>query len=77
MKDLNNQITRQVEEWQEELNEPISLLFDKQASSYDQQWSKMAPINDALHLLMSTALSELPPQANILCVGAGTGAEIL
>lgn len=55
----------------------ITALFDKQAASYDQQWSKMAPINDALHLLTHTVLSELPPQANILCVGAGTGAEIL
>ena len=55
----------------------ITALFDKQASSYDQQWSKMAPINNALHLLTSAVLSELPPQAHILCVGAGTGAEIL
>jgi len=57
--------------------EEITALFDKQASSYDQQWSKMAPINDALHLLTSAVLSELPPKANILCVGAGTGTEIL
>ena len=57
--------------------EAITALFDKQASSYEQQWRKMAPINDALHLLMSTVLSELPLKANILCVGAGTGAEIL
>lgn len=57
--------------------EEITALFDQQASSYDQQWRKMAPINDALHLLTSTVLAELPPQANILCVGVGTGAEIL
>lgn len=57
--------------------EEITALFDKQASSYDQQWSKLAPINDALHLLTSAVLSDLPPQAHILCVGAGTGAEIL
>ena len=57
--------------------EEIIAIFDKQASSYDQQWSKMSPINSALHLLMSAVLSELPPTANILCVGAGTGAEIL
>ncbi len=57
--------------------EEITALFDQQASSYDQQWRKMAPINDALHLLTSTVLAELPPQAHILCVGAGTGAEIL
>ena len=57
--------------------EEITALFDKQASSYDQQWSKMAPINDALHLLTSSVLAELPAQAKLLCVGAGTGAEIL
>ena len=34
-------------------------------------------IKDALHLLTGTVLSELPPKAKILCVGAGTGAEIL
>jgi tRNA (cmo5U34)-methyltransferase len=57
--------------------EAITALFDKQASSYDQQWRTMAPINEALHLLTSAVLSELAPKANILCVGAGTGAEIL
>ncbi len=57
--------------------EEITALFDKQASSYDQQWRKLAPINGALHLLTSTVLAELSPQANILCLGAGTGAEIL
>jgi tRNA (cmo5U34)-methyltransferase len=46
--------------------EAITALFDTQASSYDQQWSNMAPINDALHLLTRTVLSELPPTANIL-----------
>ena len=57
--------------------EAITALFDQQAASYDQQWRKLAPINDALHLLTRTVLAELPPQAHILCVGSGTGAEIL
>lgn len=57
--------------------EAITALFDKQASSYDQQWGKLAPIHNALHMLTSTLLSDLPAQANILCVGPGTGAEIL
>ena len=50
--------------------EEVTAIFDKQTSSYDQQWSKMAPINGALHLLTSAVLSELPPEANILCVEA-------
>lgn len=57
--------------------EEITAIFDQQASSYDQQWSKLASINDALHLLTSAVLSELPPTANILCIGSGTGTEIL
>jgi tRNA (cmo5U34)-methyltransferase len=57
--------------------EQIVAIFDQQAASYDQQWSKMSPINGALHLLTSAVLADLPPTAWILCVGAGTGAEIL
>lgn len=55
----------------------IQALFDQQAESYDQQWSGMAPIREALHFVVEAAFSPLPPDARILCVGAGTGAEIL
>jgi len=55
-----------------------SIVFDKNlASSYDKQFEKIAPIRDALHLLMRMALSELPADARILCVGVGTGAELI
>lgn len=56
--------------------EEITALFDHQAASYDQQWSRLAPINNALHLLTCAVLSELPANSKILCVGSGTGAEI-
>jgi tRNA (cmo5U34)-methyltransferase len=59
------------------LQEEVNANFDRTAESYDKQWEKLAPINDSLHLLMGAIMSNLPEQANILCVGAGTGAEII
>ncbi|MBL4686212.1 MAG: methyltransferase domain-containing protein [Nannocystaceae bacterium] len=58
------------------MSDPIE--FDQQcAASYDQRFAKLAPITQALHLVMRVALDNLPSNARILCVGAGTGAEIL
>ncbi|GAA5116983.1 class I SAM-dependent methyltransferase [Luteolibacter yonseiensis] len=57
--------------------EKITAIFDQQAATYDEKWGRLAPINGALHLLTGSVLSGLPTSARILCVGAGTGAEIL
>ena len=54
----------------------IKALFDQQAEGYDACWSKTAPIRDCLHFLLSGLFADLPEDARILCVGAGTGAEI-
>ena len=53
-------------------------IFDKDtALSYDSQRDKLSPIKDALHLAMQMLLCKLPKNAKILCVGAGTGSELI
>ena len=54
----------------------LRAAFDRQAAGYDEQWEKMAPIRDGLYLLVESVFAELPADARVLCVGAGTGAEL-
>jgi tRNA (cmo5U34)-methyltransferase len=59
-------------------NQEPAVVFDQErASAYDKRFAKLAPLRDAIHLLMHMILSELPTDAHILCIGAGTGAELL
>lgn len=54
------------------------VAFDaERAAIYDRQFEKVAALNGALHLLTRLVLQELPLDARVLCVGAGTGAELL
>jgi tRNA (cmo5U34)-methyltransferase len=58
--------------------EPAQLeaTFDKQSVNYDQQWAKLAAVREGIHLLLGSLFARLPQRARMLCVGAGTGAEI-
>lgn len=53
-------------------------FFDRtMAQAYDQRNSALAPISRNLHFLIQLMLEDLPPPARALCIGVGTGAEIL
>lgn len=54
----------------------LEAIFDRQAPGYDQQWARLAAFRDGLHLLLEALFRPLPAAARLLCVGAGTGAEI-
>jgi tRNA (cmo5U34)-methyltransferase len=54
------------------------VFFDQVvANKYDEQAARLAPLHGALHLLISAIFSDLPAEARILCVGAGTDSELL
>lgn len=52
--------------------------FNQQGgAAYKNAWAKLAPTRDALHLLMQSILLDLPADTRVLCVGVGTGSELL
>lgn len=51
--------------------------FSAAAKSYDEKNLSLAPITDTLHFLIRLILKNSPAHARVLCVGVGTGAEIL
>ena len=58
-------------------SDEIKAVFDQQAASYDERWARTAPIRNALHFLLEAVFAPLPAEARVLCIGAGTGEEIL
>lgn len=59
-------------------NQEAAIIFDqKYAASYDKRTGFLAPMHDALHALIRAILAELPIEARVLCVGAGTGSELI
>lgn len=56
---------------------PLNFFNQEMADAYDRRNSALAPISDNLHFLLRLILVDLPADARVLCVGVGTGAEIL
>src|SRR5262245_30065050 len=57
--------------------DPSTAFGQQHAAGYDQRFAKVAAMRDALHLLTAAVFGDLPADARVLCVGAGTGAEVL
>ncbi len=56
---------------------PMIKHFSDTASAYDQKNQPLSAIADTLHFLIRLILQRAPARARVLCVGVGTGAEIL
>lgn len=51
--------------------------FSSAARSYDEKNQQLASIAENMHFLIRLILKNAPARARVLCVGVGTGAEIL
>ncbi|WP_417549547.1 class I SAM-dependent methyltransferase [Methylophaga sp.] len=58
-------------------NSPVIEHFTNGANVYDERNRQLAPIADNMHFLIRLILKDAPEQSRILCVGVGTGAEII
>jgi tRNA (cmo5U34)-methyltransferase len=56
---------------------PVIEHFSDTAGSYDEKNQPLSTIANTLHFLISLILQCAPARARVLCVGVGTGAEIL
>ncbi|WP_310409918.1 class I SAM-dependent methyltransferase [Chamaesiphon sp. OTE_8_metabat_110] len=55
-----------------------AIFFNREmAATYDQRNTVFAPLREALNFLIHAILAELPSDARILCVGVGTGVELI
>ncbi|RYG73433.1 class I SAM-dependent methyltransferase [bacterium] len=58
-------------------SQPTNHFTESVAAQYDQKFIKLAPMRDVLQLSIRILFSDLPPDAHILCVGVGTGLELV
>jgi tRNA (cmo5U34)-methyltransferase len=59
-------------------NQNPAIVFGREmAASYDKMNAVFAPLRDPLNFLIRSILTELPIDARILCVGVGTGSELI
>jgi tRNA (cmo5U34)-methyltransferase len=55
-----------------------TIFFNREmADTYDNRNAVFAPLREALNFLIHAILADLPSDARILCVGVGTGVELI
>lgn len=59
------------------MTDPSVLFNADHAATYDTRYEKLAAQRDGLHLLIRILFGSLSEDVRILCVGAGTGTELL
>lgn len=52
-------------------------VFNQQANTYNILWDRLSPISANLYFLLDSILINLPKSSRVLCVGAGTGKELI
>lgn len=59
-------------------DQELSVAFDDDyVASQEKRFAKLAPMREALHLFIRQVLAELPERARVLCIGVGTGPELI
>lgn len=56
---------------------PVIDHFTASAKAYDERNRQLAPIAENMHFLIRLILQNAPARSHVLCVGVGTGAEII
>jgi tRNA (cmo5U34)-methyltransferase len=57
--------------------EQAAVFNEERAATYDERFARLAPLRDTLHLLTRLILADLPVNVRILCIGVGTGLELI
>jgi len=55
----------------------IKAVFNQQALGYESQQAKLTPIREGLFFLLESVFADLPIHTRVLCVGVGTGEEVV
>jgi tRNA (cmo5U34)-methyltransferase len=59
-------------------NQEPAIAFDQEmAANYDKGNAVFAPMRDSLNFMIRSIFAELPINARILCIGVGTGSELI